>query len=364
MTNKWNIMYNTSNILIEKITSLANKKVNIMEVCGTHTMAIASAGLKSVLPKNINLISGPGCPVCVTPTSIIDSAIELAKKDKIITTFGDMLRVPGSNSSLEKEKSFGCDVRIVYSCLDALKIAQNNPKKEIVFIGVGFETTSPTIAVTLRIAKRKKIENFSVIPAFKLIPPALKVLLKQRIKIDGFLLPGHVSAIIGSKPYQFITEKYNIPSVITGFEPSEILQGIYMILKQIHSGKTSIEIQYKKVVKDAGNPLAIRLLYSVFEETDSQWRGLGIIKNSGLKFRNEYKILDALQKFRIKLKNFKEPVGCLCGKILTGTVKPPQCKLFGIKCNTTNPIGPCMVSSEGTCAAYYKYGIVEKSNNS
>ncbi|OGS46546.1 MAG: hydrogenase formation protein HypD [Elusimicrobia bacterium RIFOXYD2_FULL_34_15] len=346
-----------SSNLINKIKLLANKKVNIMEVCGTHTMAIAYSGLKSLLPKNINLISGPGCPVCVTPTPIIDSAIELAKKGLIITTFGDMLKVPGSNSSLEKEKSNGNDVRMVYSCFDALKIAQKNPKKEVVFVGVGFETTSPTIAATIKTAEKEKTKNFSVIPAFKVIPPALKVILEQKnLKIDGFLLPGHVSAIIGSKPYQFITEKYKISSVITGFEPSEILEGIFMILKQIKTKKPIIEIQYKKVVKKEGNPFAMKLLYSIFEESDSQWRGLGIIKKSGLKFKYKYKKFDALQKFKTKLKNAKEPVGCLCGKILTGTVKPIQCHLFGKKCNPSNPIGPCMVSSEGTCAAYYKYG--------
>ncbi|MDD5687807.1 MAG: hydrogenase formation protein HypD [Elusimicrobia bacterium] len=336
---------------------LPNKCINIMEVCGTHTMAIASSGIKTILPKNISLLSGPGCPVCVTPTPIIDSAIELAKKGHIIVTFGDMLRVPGSSSSLEKEKSNGCDIKIVYSCLDTIEIAKKNPKKEVIFVGVGFETTSPTIAATVKIAKNENIKNFSVIPAFKVIPPAMKVILEQKkVRIDGFLLPGHVSTIIGSKPYKFITEKYRIPSVITGFEPSDVLEGISLILKQIISKNPRIEIQYKRVVKETGNPFAVKLLYSVFEETDSQWRGIGVIKDSGLKFRKEYEQFDALRKFKLKIKPAKESTKCLCGKILTGIAKPHQCGYFGKKCTPTNPIGPCMVSSEGTCAAYYKYG--------
>ena len=329
-----------------------------MEVCGTHTMAIASSGIKSLLPKNINLISGPGCPVCVTPAGIIDSAIELAKNGCIIVTFGDMLKVPGSISSLEKEKSSGRDIRVVYSAGDSIKIAENNPGKEVVFVGVGFETTSPTIAATVKIADKEKIKNFSVIPAFKLIPPAIKIILEQKkIKIDAFILPGHVSAIIGGRPYGFISKKFNIPAVITGFEPSDILEGIFLILKQIKSNKPEIEIQYKRVVKPQGNPFAVKLLYSVFEETDSQWRGIGIIKNSGLKFAKKYKNSGALKKFKIKTKNIKEPAGCLCEKVLTGIAKPQQCGYFGKNCTPLNPIGPCMVSSEGTCAAYYKYGF-------
>ncbi|HAX62142.1 MAG TPA: hydrogenase formation protein HypD [Elusimicrobia bacterium] len=342
--------------LIKKIELLATKKTNIMEVCGTHTMAIASSGIKLLLPKNINLISGPGCPVCVTPAGIIDSAIELAKNGCIITTFGDMLRVPGSISSLEKEKSNGRDIRILYSAGDSIKIAKNNLRKEVVFIGVGFETTSPTLAATVKIADKEKIKNFSVLPAFKLIPPALKIILEQKkIKIDAFILPGHVSAIIGSQPYKFISEKFNTPAVITGFEPSDILEGIFSILKQIKSNKPEIEIQYRRAVKPQGNPFAVKLLYSVFEETDSQWRGIGTIKNSGLKFTKKYDNYDALKKFKIKIKSVEEPAGCLCGKVLTGIAKPQQCGYFGKKCTPSNPIGPCMVSSEGTCAAYYKY---------
>ncbi|MBN1384903.1 MAG: hydrogenase formation protein HypD [Elusimicrobia bacterium] len=344
------------NTIIEKIKPLSNKQINIMEVCGTHTMAIASSGIKSLLPKNINMISGPGCPVCVTPAGIIDSAVELAKNGCIITTFGDMVRVPGSSSSLEKERSNKCDIRIVYSCLDVIEIAQKNPKKEVIFIGVGFETTSPTIAATINIADMQNLKNFSVLPAFKLIPPAIQTILEQKqIKIDGFMLPGHVSTIIGSRPYRFIAENFKRPGVITGFESADILEGIFLILNQSKSGKAKIEIQYKGIVKEQGNPFALKLLYSIFEKADTQWRGIGTIKNSGLKFRKKYMKFDSLKKFRLKVKTTKEPAGCLCGKILTGIAKPKQCRYFGKKCTPASPIGPCMVSSEGTCAAHYKY---------
>lgn len=342
--------------IIGKIRLLSYKKINIMEVCGTHTMAIASSGIKTLLPKNINMISGPGCPVCVTPADIIDSAVEIARIGGIITTFGDMVRVPGSDSSLEKERAGKCDIRVVYSCLDAIRIARENPEKEVVFVGVGFETTSPTIAAAVKSADNQKLKNFSVIPAFKLIPPAIQTILKQkRVRIDGFLLPGHVSTIIGARPYGMIPEKFKKPGVITGFDPADILEGIFLLLKQIESGRPKIEIQYRGIVRKQGNPFALKLLYSIFEKTDAQWRGIGIIKNSGLQFRNKYIKFDALKKFGIKVKRAAEMPGCICGKILTGAAKPKQCRHFGKKCMPSTPIGPCMVSSEGTCAAYYRY---------
>lgn len=344
------------NNIIDKIRFLSDKKTNIMEVCGTHTMAIASSGIKTLLPKNINMISGPGCPVCVTPADTIDTAAELSKGGCIVATFGDMLRVPGSTSSLEKEKSNKCDIRIVYSCLDIIKIARENSKKEVVFIGVGFETTSPTIAATVKIAYNQNLKNLSIIPAFKLIPPAIRTILEQkRVEIDGFLLPGHVSVIIGARPYRMISEKFKRPGVITGFEPEDILEGIFLLLKQLKSGKPKIEIQYKGIAMEHGNPFALKLLYSIFKKTDARWRGIGIIKNSGLKFRKKYIRFDALKKFNIKVKPAEEPPGCMCGKILTGIAKPKQCRYFGSKCTPASPIGPCMVSSEGTCAAHYKY---------
>lgn len=330
-----------------------NKKVNFMEVCGTHTVAISKSGIRSLLPKNIRLLSGPGCPVCVTPQSDIDSAIEIAKKKNVIfTTFGDMLRVPSNSSSLEKELSKGADIRIVYSPADALETAKTNPSKEVVFMGVGFETTSPLIAATILQAKKEIIKNFSIVSAFKLIPPALKALLSDKsIKIDGFILPGHVSTIIGSKPYEFI----NIPCVISGFEGEEILESIEMLLKQIENGAPKVEIQYKKAVKAEGNPDAVNILYKVFEPCDSVWRGIGMIPDSGLKLREEFKEFDAARKFNIKISKTEEPKGCSCGDILKGKKIPTDCKLFKKACTPINPIGPCMVSSEGACQAYYRY---------
>ena len=334
-------------------------KLVLMEVCGTHTVSISKNGIRSLLPKNIRLISGPGCPVCVTPQGEIDAAIELSKKPGvIITTFGDMLRVPGAKSSLEKEKAKGADIRIVYSPMDCLEMARKEPEKEIVFIGVGFETTSPTIAATVIKAKEQKINNFSVVPAFKLIPPALKAITDAKdIKVDGFILPGHVSTIIGANAYSFL----KIPGVIAGFEAEDILESIGMIIEMIDCPvgaphATPVQIQYKSVVKNDGNPAALKILYEVFEPADSNWRGIGIIKGSGLVFRNKYKSFDALRRFKVKVKNAKEPRGCACGKILKGILTPLECPLFGKKCTPANPVGPCMVSSEGACSAYYKYG--------
>ena len=321
-----------------------------MEVCGTHTVSISKNGIRAVLPKNIRLISGPGCPVCVTPQGEIDAAIELSKKPGVvITTFGDMIRVPGSKSSLEKEKATGTDIRIVYSPMDCLDMAKNEPEKEIAFIGVGFETTSPTIAATVLKAKELDIKNFSVVPAFKLIPPALEAISNAKeIKVDGFILPGHVSTIIGANAYSFL----KLPGVIAGFGAWDIIEAVYMLAKNPHG----IGIQYNAVVKNDGNPAALKVLYEVFESSDSNWRGIGIIKGSGLVFRNKYRSFDALRKFKVEVKYAKEPRGCACGKILKGVLTPLECPLFGKKCTPDNPVGPCMVSSEGACSAYYKYG--------
>ncbi len=333
--------------------SKASKILSFMEVCGTHTVAIARSGIKDLLPSNINLISGPGCPVCVTPTGEIDTAIEAAKmKDVVLMSFGDMLRVPGSTSSLEKEKAKGAEVEIVYSPLDSVAAAAKDPGKEFVFMGVGFETTSPTVAAAVIEAKKNNIKNFSVISAFKLIPPALKLLVDDKdIKIDGFLLPGHVSAIIGTIPYEFI----GIPGVVAGFDPEDIMESVRMLIEQVEQGDSKIEIQYDRVVKKAGNPAAVKLLYTVFEECDSSWRGIGKIKDSGLGFRKEFSGFDAMKKLGLKAKETKEPAGCLCGQVLKGMMTPADCKLFGKTCTPENPVGPCMVSSEGTCGAHYRY---------
>jgi len=342
--------------ILGQIKSISQKKINLMEVCGTHTVAIFRNGIRKMLPQNINLISGPGCPVCVTPIQYIDEIIAFSRKDNfIITTFGDMIRVPGSTSTLEKEKANGSDIRIVYSTLDALKIAYDNPSKNVVFMGVGFETTSPTIASAILKAKEEKINNFSVLCVAKIMPPAMKSLLDaEEINIDGFICPGHVSAIIGSKPYSFIASQYNIPCVISGFEPLDILQTIFMLVKQIEKNKAKVEIQYKRIVKPEGNKIALEKINRVFKIVDSEWRGMGKIPLSGLEIRDKYEQFNA-RKFSISVERPKEISGCRCGEVLRGIIIPPECPLFGKICTPEDPKGACMVSSEGTCAAYYKY---------
>ena len=333
------------------------RPVNLMEVCGTHTVAIFKHGIRDILPKNINLLSGPGCPVCVTPLKDVDTAIEISKLDNvIISTFGDMMKVPGSNQSLYQAQAEGASIRVVYSPMDALKIASENTDKTIVFFATGFETTSPSIAGTLLEAERLGIKNFSILSSHKLIPPALKALVcSDDLKVDGFLLPGHVSTIIGSIPYEFLATDYHIPSVITGFNAPDILQGIMMILDQIVSNKVGVEVQYKRVVKEEGNQKAISILYKYFEPCDSRWRGLGIIPQSGLQLRDTVKHRNASIIFDLDIPDSKEPKSCLCGYVLRGVKRPTDCPLFSKKCTPEHPIGACMVSTEGSCAAYYKY---------
>jgi hydrogenase expression/formation protein HypD len=328
-----------------------------MEVCGTHTMAIFRSGIKQILPPSINLISGPGCPVCVTSQTDIDRMLSLSRrKNVIIATFADMIKVPGSESSLEKERALGADVRPVYSPLDALEIAKKNPAKEVVFLAVGFETTSPVIASVVSDAKEKKIGNFSIYCCHKIITPAMKALLQAReIKIDGFLCPGHVSSIIGSRAYDFIARDFRIPCVISGFEPADILEAIMMLLRQKKENRSAVEIQYKRAVSVGGNILAQKMLSRVFEPADADWRGLGNIPESGLALAGKYRKFDAAEKFDIKDVPAAEPKNCMCGEVLRGVKTPAQCKLFAKACTPENPYGPCMVSSEGTCSAWYKY---------
>jgi len=341
--------------IIQKIKNISKKSVNLMEVCGTHTVSIFRNGIRNILPDNIHLLSGPGCPVCVTPIHNIDKIVAFSReKDFIVTTFGDMIRVPGSTSSLEKEKADGADIRMVYSALDALNIAHNNPKKNIVFMGAGFETTSPTIASTVLMAQKEKLNNFSVLSVAKIMPPAMQALMEGNVNIDGFICPGHVSAIIGSKPYNFIAEEFNTPCVICGFEPLDILHGIYMLLEQLEKGKAEVEIQYKRAVKPQGNKIAQQKLNQVFYKIDSNWRGIGVIKKSGLDLRPEFQQFNA-NRFNISVEKSRENPGCRCGEVLKGLIDPTECPLFGKVCTPENPKGACMVSSEGTCAAYYKY---------
>lgn len=348
-------------ILAEKIKKTAKgikEQITLMEVCGTHTVAIFKSGIKSILPDNIKLISGPGCPVCVTSNQYLDRAIASSRLDDvIITTFGDMMKVPGSSSSLEKEKTNGKDIRMVYSTLDALKIAIGNPNKKVVFLGVGFETTAPTVAFTLKEAKNKKVDNFFVLSAHKLIPPALRFLAQSEdLKVDGFICPGHVSTIIGTNPYEFLVNEYNIPCVISGFEPLDLFQSVYLLLNQLKNRNAKVANQYSRAVKKDGNPKALNLIKQVFEKEDSIWRGIGIIPQSGLKIRNEYKKFDAQEEIGVQVEKTREPKGCWCGLVIQGKKSPLDCPLFAKKCTPQSPIGPCMVSSEGSCQAYFKYG--------
>lgn len=343
--------------LVKKLKEFENLNLNIMEVCGTHTMSIFRYGIRSVLPKSVNLISGPGCPVCVTPQSYIDVALELAsRKDVIITTFGDMMRVPGKKGSLLRKKAEGADVRMVYSPMDCITIAENNPSKKVIFLSVGFETTTPMTAITAIEAKKRNVKNLLFLTAHKIVPPTLEALAQDKdLKVDGFLLPGHVSAIIGTKPYEFLSEKHNIPAVVTGFEPTDILQGINTLINMINKKEYKVTNEYKRIVKAKGNTVAMKYLDDVFEIVDSRWRGLGVIPNSGYVFNKSFEEFDALKHFNIEYEEYDGSSGCRCGEILKGKITPLQCPLFKKACTPENPVGSCMVSSEGTCAAFYRY---------
>jgi hydrogenase expression/formation protein HypD len=329
-----------------------------MEVCGTHTVAIFKGGIRQLLPEEVNLLSGPGCPVCVTSNADIDKAIGLAQDDEIIlTTFGDMMKVPGSYSSLHHVKAAGADIRVVYSVLDALSMAEDNPAKSVVFFGVGFETTAPTTASAIIEAERRGIENFFFLSVHKVIPPAIRALLNSdEVHIDGFICPGHVSTIIGSLPYEFISKEYGVPCVIAGFEPLDILQAIDMLLEQIISREPRVSIQYSRAVRKEGNSIALKYLSTVFQVTESYWRGIGIIPETGLQLARQYERFDAEKVFNIITKPPKEAAGCRCGNVLRGAATPVECGLFARGCTPEHPVGPCMVSAEGTCSAWYLYG--------
>jgi hydrogenase expression/formation protein HypD len=346
--------------LIDAIQNTAAQipgEAKLMEVCGTHTVSIAKNGLRGVMPENVKLLSGPGCPVCVTANEDIDMVIEMGRQPNVvITTFGDMMKVPGSYSSLAKEKAEGRDVRIVYSTLDALEMARNEPDKHVVFVGVGFETTVPAIAATILRARDEGIENFSVYSAHKTVPEALRALVNDPdVQINAFILPGHVSTIIGLEPYRFLAEEYGVPSVITGFEPVDMLQGIYMLLAQIAEGRAEVEIAYHRAVAPEGNPQARKMLDEVFAPAPADWRGIGVIPGTGLAIREEFAHYDATKRVPVTPPEVREIKGCQCGDVLRGVVLPFECKLFGRGCTPEHPIGPCMVSSEGSCAAYYRY---------
>ncbi len=343
--------------LIKKIKSISKKKVRLMEVCGTHTVSIFRSGIRSILPETISLLSGPGCPVCVTDQAEIDAFIELARIDGvIIATFGDLMRVPGTKSSLQKESAAGRDIRVVYSTFDALEIAKKYPDKNVVFLGVGFETTAPTIAAAIYSAASTDITNFSVISAHKLVPPALEALMAlKEVRIDGFILPGHVSVIIGSKAYQPFFDHHQVPCVVSGFEPVDILQAIALLVEMIESRGPGLGNVYTRAVTVDGNTKAQEMLDEIFEPADVCWRGIGMIPQSGLKIREQFFAYNAQKLFDVHVVDAQTPKGCACGEILIGTKTPPECALYKKACTPMDPVGPCMVSTEGTCAAYYKY---------
>ena len=346
--------------MIEKILRLAEgkKKLRIMEVCGTHTVAIFRAGIRQLLPENIELVSGPGCPVCVTNDDYIDKAIAYSKqKNFIVATFGDMLKVPGSRSSLAAAQAEGAQIKIVYSPLDCLKLAQENPDKQIIFLAVGFETTAPTAAATVLAAKAHGIKNLFMLSAQKLVPPALRFLLSDpQVKVDGFLLPGHVAVVIGAEAFNFLATEFKVPSAIGGFEAEEILLAIKSILEQIDGGQVAISNNYRSVVKAEGNLAAKKILAQVYEVADVAWRGMGKIPASGLKMRKEFSAFDIEQVAPITIERVEKKTACRCGEVLRGVIKPTSCPLFGKACQPLHAVGPCMVSVEGVCAAWYKYG--------
>jgi hydrogenase expression/formation protein HypD len=344
--------------LAEQLKEMKPGPARIMEVCGTHTVSIAHNGIRELMPPGIELTSGPGCPVCVTDTSEIDLFINAARrKDTIITTFGDLIKVPGSSSTLKAEKANGADIRVVYSPLDAVEIARQNGSEEVVFLGIGFETTTPTIAAAIIQAERSGVHNFSVISAHKLMPPALEALVADdEIKIDGLLCPGHVSIIIGANAYEPLVAQYGIPCVIAGFEAVDILHGILRLVDQIDHHRAEVEISYDRAVYRHANATALDIMYRVFRPVPALWRGLGQIPASGLKIRKEYQEFDAEQKLGLERSQSSQKTACQCGKVLKGIINPSQCPLFGTACRPDKPIGPCMVSSEGACAALYRYG--------
>ncbi len=339
------------------IAKIVTKPWIIMEICGGQTHAIMKFGIDKLLPKEITLLHGPGCPVCVTPLEMIDRAIEIAALPQVIfCSFGDMLRVPGSDRDLLSVKADGGDIRVIYSPLDAIEIAKNNPGKQVVFFSVGFETTAPANAMTVVRANQQGIENFSMLAANVLVPPAIEAILSSPDRrVQGFLAPGHVCTVSGFGEYESLAKRYGVPIVVTGFEPMDILQGLFMVIRQLEEGRVEVENQYARSVRRDGNQAARKIMADVFRVVNRKWRGIGEIPRSGLSLKDEYKKFDAERRFGVAEKTVKESSECISGLILTGTRKPNQCPAFGIRCNPDHPLGATMVSSEGACAAYYHY---------
>ena len=349
--------------LLDAMEALSLGETRLMEVCGTHTMAIAKSGIRSMLPEKVKLLSGPGCPVCVTPPQVIDAVLELAMEPEItIATYGDMVRVPGSRpgDSLQRRRALGAKLLVVYSPVDAVEYAKENPDREVVFLGVGFETTAPGTAAAVLTAKEENVRNFSVLSMLKTVEPALRALMKtEDFNVQGFLCPGHVGTIIGERGFAFLPDEYRMPAVIAGFEPEDILLSIYLLLRQIAEGRPRVENQYKRAVSPRGNALAQKMLSRCLEPRADLWRGLGRIENSGLGFQAEFSDYDAEKKFSIQYGEETRPTACRCGDVICGRISPAQCPMFGKRCTPEDPVGPCMVSSEGACAAAYKYQSVE-----
>ncbi len=346
--------------LLDAVAILAagvGRDVSLMEICGTHTHAIGRYGFRRLLPKNLRLISGPGCPVCVTSIADVDRALYLAgMPDVIFATFGDMLRVPGTGGeSLTRLRASGADVRIISSAADAVRFAVENPARQVVLMGIGFETTAPTVAAVVLSARRRGVGNFSVFSVHKTVPQAIRTLIEDRsLNIDGFICPGHVSVITGVEAYRMIPQAGRA-AVITGFEPADIAEGILMLLRQVVDRRFEVAIQYARGVKEQGNARAREVMAEVFEPGDADWRGLGVIPGSGLGIRHEFESFDALRRFPLPVIRSVEFKRCRCGEVLRGVIPPAECGLFAKACTPANPVGPCMVSGEGTCAAYYKY---------
>ncbi len=344
--------------LAGRITESVNRDYTFMEVCGGHTAAIHRFGIPDLLPQNIKLISGPGCPVCVTGTDFIDSAIAYSQMDNvIITTFGDLIRVPGSVTSLEKMNETGADIRIVFSGLEALKTAKLNPQKKIIFLGIGFETTAPGTAVTIKQAEKEAVGNFFLLSAHKIMPPAMEAIVKEGTMLDGFICPGHVAAITGSSIFDFLPKEYGIGCVITGFEPTDLLQSLLMLTQQVNSKSPKVEIQYNRAVTVSGNQTAQQYMSEVFEKCDAYWRGFGVIKSSGLTLVKDFERFSAGNFMPVTISHHEDDELCICPEILRGLKEPGECPLFAKTCSPENPVGACMVSPEGSCNTWYKYKV-------
>lgn len=341
--------------LAEEISAASRRPARLMEVCGTHSHAVARFGISQLLPRHLELLSGPGCPVCVTPTGEVDAVLELARRPGVtIATFGDMIRVPGSDSTLADERARGASVKVIFSPIEAVDLAASGA--EVVLLGVGFDTTAPGVAVAVSEAQRRRVEGFSLLCAHKLLIPALEALLAAPdVAIDGLIAPGHVSTIIGADAYRPVAERFSMPCVVAGFEPVDILRAVLALVQQIEAGVAEVGNEYPRSVKPEGNPRAVEAMYEVFEPCDSEWRGLGLIPGAGLRLREEYGQSDALERYGVQVHEGRDDPRCRCGEVLRGALRPEKCGAFGSACTPEHPLGPCMVSSEGACAAVYKY---------